>query len=143
MNKPKLRPRKSPCASCPFRKDCPSGVWSGEEYAKLPLYDGPTWGQSPTVFFCHLSPDEACGGWTATFDMRHNLGLRIAAAGYDIDWDTFIKYETTVAVFSSGAEAAEHGTAMLENPPEEAQAAIAKIARQRAVTGKPIRHAEE
>jgi hypothetical protein len=30
-------PRKTPCASCPYRRDCPSGVWSEDEYAKLCL----------------------------------------------------------------------------------------------------------
>ena len=143
MSRPTLRPRKTPCASCPFRKDCPSGVWSEAEYDKLPGYDGPTYAQSPTVFFCHLSPEDACGGWTATFDMAQNLGLRIISAGYEVDWDAFIDYKTTVAVFSSGAEAAEHGKAMIEYPPEEAEAAIAKIARQRAVTGKPVRYAKD
>jgi creatinine amidohydrolase/Fe(II)-dependent formamide hydrolase-like protein len=139
--KPKLRPRKSPCASCPFRRDCPSGVWSEEEYDKLPGYDGPTWAQSPSVFFCHLSPEEACAGWAATFDMSQNLGLRIIAAHYDVQWDAFLDYQTTVAVFESGAQAAEHGRAMLENPTEEAAAAIEKIEKQRAATGKPIRYA--
>ncbi|MFD7961193.1 DUF6283 family protein [Streptomyces zaomyceticus] len=38
-------PAPRPCASCPYRRDVPSGVWSRGDYVKLPLYDGPTWTQ--------------------------------------------------------------------------------------------------
>lgn len=27
-----LRPRPRPCRSCPYRRDCPSGVWAAETY---------------------------------------------------------------------------------------------------------------
>jgi hypothetical protein len=29
-----------PCASCPYRKDVPSGIWAAHEYTKLLAYDG-------------------------------------------------------------------------------------------------------
>lgn len=37
----KLTPRKTPCASCPYRKDVPSGVWEASEYEKLRHGRGP------------------------------------------------------------------------------------------------------
>lgn len=136
-----MRPRKNPCPSCPFRKECPSGLWAAEEYDKLPAYDAPTWDQPPTVFMCHTGPDEACAGWVATFDMAQMLGLRIRVSIFgDVDIDAFLDYATDVAVFSSGAEAAEHGKREIEFPSERAAGAIEKIVRQRAATRRPIRY---
>ncbi|WP_354574206.1 DUF6283 family protein [Frigoribacterium sp. UYMn621] len=53
MNSTPSLPRKSPCASCPFRVNVPSGIWGPEEYEKLPRYDGDMVGQSPKAFACH------------------------------------------------------------------------------------------
>lgn len=134
-------PRPSPCATCPFRRDCPSGVWSEGEYSKLPEYDRPTWGQPPTIFHCHTAPDLACSGWVAVFDMTESLGLRIAVSmGLVTDPGVFYDYTTKVAMFSSGAEAAEHGMRDIENPSPEAMAAVRKIAQQRARKN-PVRYA--
>lgn len=134
-------PRPSPCSSCPFRTDCPSGVWSASEYAKLPEYDKPTWDQPPTMFHCHTAPDLACSGWVAVFDMTQSLGLRLGISlGLVTDPDAFIDYTTQVAMFSSGAEAAEHGMRDIENPSEEAMAAFEKIEKQRARKN-PVRYA--
>lgn len=38
-----------PCASCPYRRDVPEGVWHPEEYSKLRAYDGSTGEQSPRL----------------------------------------------------------------------------------------------
>lgn len=46
-------PSRCPCASCPYRRDVPSGVWAPEEYEKLRRYDAPTMEQPPQVFLCH------------------------------------------------------------------------------------------
>lgn len=46
-------PAPSPCSSCPYRRDVPSGLWGANEYAKLRDYDNPTWAQPPGIFQCH------------------------------------------------------------------------------------------
>ena len=126
-------PRPSPCPSCPYRKDCPSGLWAEHEYAKLPGYDKPTWEQPPTMFHCHTAPDLACAGWVACHDMTESLGLRMGISmGLVTDPDAFCDYTTEVALFSTGAEAAEHGMREIEYPSEEAGKAYRKIERQRA-----------
>ena len=55
---------KSPCATCPYRRDVPAGIWHPTEYAKLAEFD-----ESPgplKTFLCHNSPDTpgdtACRG---------------------------------------------------------------------------------
>lgn len=53
MGEPIKAPAKNPCGSCPYRRDVPSGIWSEEEYDKLPQYDLPTGDQPPNVFLCH------------------------------------------------------------------------------------------
>ena len=52
MNRDPVRPpAKSPCGSCPYRQDVPSGVWAASEYEKLPAYDAPeTFMQPPGLF---------------------------------------------------------------------------------------------
>ena len=53
-------PAKRPCGSCPYRRDAPSGIWSREEYEKLPEYDKPTAYQPPQVFMCHRNAGCLC-----------------------------------------------------------------------------------
>jgi hypothetical protein len=36
------RPRKTPCSTCPYRRDAPSGLWAASEYDLLPGLDGTT-----------------------------------------------------------------------------------------------------
>ena len=91
-----LEPPKRPCGSCPYRRDVPSGIWSAEEYDKLPEYDGETWEQPPGVFMCHQRDGRLCGGWLQTHDADHLLALRIARvapSAYD--------YASDVPTFSS------------------------------------------
>lgn len=123
-------PAKSPCGSCPYRRDVPSGVWAAEEYDKLPEYDKDTGEQPPAAFACHQQDGRACAGWVAVHDMTQNLGLRIGAAFGHIDpedVDEFMTYETSTPLFGSGTEAAEHGKRELENPSERASRVIAKV----------------
>ena len=32
--------RVRPCPTCPYRRNCPSGLWDASEYARLIDYDG-------------------------------------------------------------------------------------------------------
>ena len=111
-----LKARKKPCGSCPYRKDVPSGIWSREEYEKLPEYDGETWEQNPALFLCHSKSECLCSGWLATHDPRDLLALRLSR---NIHENVFV-YRTDVPVFASGQEAHDHGVADIDHPSEEA-----------------------
>jgi hypothetical protein len=122
----KIAPPKRPCGTCPYRRDVPAGIWAAEEYAKLPAYDRETWAQPPGLFMCHQQDGCLCGGWLAAHDRDHLLALRLAAPQLDPGvWD----YQPGVPVFGSGAEAAAHGLAGIENPTPEARRKIAGLIR--------------
>lgn len=141
MSEPIKPPAKNPCGSCPYRRDVPSGVWSEEEYVKLPEYDKPTFDQPPNVFMCHQQNGLLCSGWVATHDMYESMGLRLAAMSGQITSDVIeehvLDYTTTTPLWSSGTEAAEHGRAAIRRPPAEARKTVAKIERRRKRKGLP------
>lgn len=137
------KPRKTPCASCPYRRDVPSGLWATSEYAKLETYDGSTTQQGMAsaigVFLCHQNAEEVCAGWSAVHGNDDNLALRVAAhIDPDLDVQAVLDYTTEVPLFGSGHEAAEHGRRDMENPPPEARRATRKIGTVRALRGKPV-----
>lgn len=128
-------PEKRPCASCPYRLDVPSGVWDEEEYAKLPRYDAPTAEQPYGMFLCHQRTGHLCGGWCATHSMEESLAVRLAVMRGDLlgtDLDAVLDYTTDVPLHPSGAAAAAHGRAQLQDPDERARAIMDKITRRRA-----------
>jgi hypothetical protein len=136
-----LEVRPEPCATCPFRRSVPAGVWAEKEYASLEAYDGPTGEQAVNggvgVFYCHSTPDLVCGGWAAVCGNRDSFALRLAAAhGHDVT--AVLDYTTTVPLFASGHEAAEHGRSGIAEPGEDARAAVAKVVQAREATGKPV-----
>jgi hypothetical protein len=139
-----MRPRKNPCPSCPYRRDVPSGVWAAAEYERLPGYDGPTHAQTEIgVFLCHQGNDELCSGWAALSD-EDTLALRIARSiDPDVDIQACIDHATDVPLFASGAEAAAHGMREIETPGPDARDAVSKIARVRALRGRPVGYGEE
>jgi hypothetical protein len=122
-------PAVNPCGSCPYRRDVPSGVWDESEYEKLPHYDGDTSEQPPSVFMCHQQNGRLCSGWVGCHDMYHNLGLRVAALDRITpdDLTAVLEYTTSVPLFASGAEAAAHGMAEVESPPNAATKIIDKL----------------
>lgn len=129
-------PAKAPCRSCPYRRDVPSGVWAKEEYAKLPGYDGDTGQQLDAgamgAFFCHQQSGRLCAGWVGCHDMNESLGLRLAAMHGSIserDVEAAFDYVSPVPLFDSGAEAAAHGLAQLEEPGEQARRTIDRLER--------------
>ncbi|WP_194913210.1 DUF6283 family protein [Catenulispora rubra] len=134
-------PAQKPCAFCPYRQDCPSGVWSAEDYAKLPEYDKPTLFQPQKLFQCHLREPgapgrRACGGWAACHNKQSGeyalLALRIAPFLLPPETVTAImEYESPIEVFSTGLEAALHGVRDIANPSEQARSAIDKVLRAR------------
>lgn len=123
-------PASRPCGSCPYRRDVPSGVWAPEEYDKLPPYDRPTGDQPPTAFYCHQQDGRLCAGWVGCHDMQESLGLRLALAHSRLtaeEYDVALDYVSPVPLWSSGAEAAEHGKAEIITPGVAARKAIDKL----------------
>lgn len=125
--KPAL-PRKNPCASCPYRKNVPSGVWDESEYQKLPAYDGDIPEQSSlNVFMCHQQDGCACSGWLGHREYPTDmLAVRLGLRNGSLD-DSCANYTTEVELFGSGQEAADHGRAEIHSPGSDAQKVITKI----------------
>ncbi|GAA2239757.1 DUF6283 family protein [Streptomyces nogalater] len=134
-----LPPAPRPCQYCPYRLDVPSGVWSAEEYAKLPTYDRPTPEQPAKLFRCHQHDHDSgrarvCGGWAGCHDGDELLALRVATIAGEIAVETaqaIRDYTSPVPLFASGAEAAVHGMREILNPGPDARRAIDKISRTR------------
>lgn len=113
------KPPKTPCGSCPYRKDVPSGVWSRDEYEKLPQYDGDTGQQfmagAVGVFMCHQRDGCVCGGWLVTHDVDHLAALRVN----QVDPSCF-DYDPGVECWPTGKAAHDHGVAMIDAPSDAA-----------------------
>lgn len=124
------RPRVRPCASCPYRRSVPSGVWDASEYAKLSAYDAPTLQQPAAVFMCHQQDGSVCSGWLGRPSSDQLLGLRIGVITGQLD-PACAGYTTDVPLFPTGAEAAAHGMRQIADPPEPAREVISKLIRQR------------
>lgn len=127
-----ITPRKRPCASCPYRRDVPSGIWAAKEYTKLSAYDGSTADQAAAgafrVFFCHTQDGHLCAGWVGCHDMAENLAIRMRG---DLDHHAILDYQSPVPLFASGAEAAAHGRREVPNPGPGAQRKIRQLLRSR------------
>jgi hypothetical protein len=135
--------RKTPCASCPFRRDVPSGIWSAGEYDKLPVYDGEISEQAMCgavqLFSCHQGSGELCAGWAGHRDHPADLlAIRIGIAHKTVD-PAVLGYTTDVPLFASGAEAAEHGKRDILVPGERARDQVSKIIKVRTGRGKEVR----
>jgi hypothetical protein len=124
-------PARTPCVSCPYRRDVPSGVWVADEYAKLPRYDLPTPEQPITAFFCHQRTGRLCSGWVGCHDMEHSLGLRLALSFGHIGTAAYaaaLEYVSPVELWPTGAEAAAHGLREVDAPGDEAWRVMRKVA---------------
>jgi Family of unknown function (DUF6283) len=108
-----IKAPKKPCGSCPYRRDVPSGLWSAEEYDKLPDYDGEMWMQPHQLFLCHQQDGCLCGGWLLAHGVDNLVALRLHAHTLD---PSVWSYASDVPCFASGAEAAAHGKAEIDNP---------------------------
>lgn len=123
-------PAKSPCGSCPYRKDVPSGVWAPEEYEKLPLYDGPLITQPVGAFFCHQQDGRLCAGWVGCHDMDDSLGLRMAHSHGHISTEgaqAAVDYVSRVPLWESGQAARDHGMAEVDAPSPKAERIVQKL----------------
>lgn len=123
-------PAKSPCGSCPYRQDAPSGLWHASHYAKLAEYDLSLMDQPQATFGCHQHNGKLCAGWVGTHDMTQNLALRVALVAGWITIETFrlcLNYTTKTPLFASGAEAALHGLRDYDDPNERTRRISAKL----------------
>jgi len=123
-------PANYPCASCPYRRDVPSGVWHVSEYEKLPPYDNDTAEQPMGLFMCHQQNERVCSGWVGCHDMQESMALRIAfsmAVVSQEDYEAMLDYQCPVPLFASGHNAAIHGLRDVADPSEGAQRAIDKL----------------
>jgi hypothetical protein len=124
------RPAKSPCKSCPYRKDVPSGIWAPEEYVKLLSYDGEIMDQmmqgGHALFMCHQNDGCLCAGWVGTHGAEELVALRL----HPVAPETF-EFVSPVPLFASGAEAAAHGMRDIENPGTKAQKVMDRLLRKR------------
>jgi len=133
--RPKPAPARSPCTSCPYRRDVPSGVWAAEEYAKLPRYDADTAGQPVEPFFCHQQAGRICAGWAGCHDMYEALSVRLAAAMGKLTGralDLVLSYVSPVPLHPSGRAAADHGLRDVLAPGAAARAMSLRLAETRA-----------
>jgi hypothetical protein len=104
----------------------PSGVWSVEDYLKLPPYDGETWEQLPTHLRCHATPDFLCHGWVVVggWDL---LGLRLLLSLHpDEDFEMPTQ---TVPLFETHTAAARHGVEDIHHPSKEAKHTMERLLR--------------
>lgn len=130
-------PSPRPCASCPYRRDVPAGIWDASEYRKLAAYDRDTSSQPGGLFLCHQNnagdpQSRLCAGWVGCHG-GDLLALRLALIQGRIDGAAF-DYTTEVPLFHSGAEAAEHGLSGVDSPTPQAVKAIAKVAARRGIS---------
>jgi hypothetical protein len=140
MDQPPPLPAAAPCGSCPYRVDVPSGVWHPSEYVKLPQFDEPTALQPMEVFMCHQVDGRICAGWAGCHDMNHSLGVRLAYLEGHLtpdEVDALYAYATTVPLFASGREAAEHGMADAGAPSPAARRTAEKILKRRHAPAAP------
>jgi hypothetical protein len=139
-----LTVKPSPCASCPYRRSVPSGVWAEAEYDTLLNFDGEPHEQAMNpgglhLFMCHQADEKLCSGWVGHKDSPHDmLALRIGVARGEVAREA-LDYATDVPLFASGAEAAEHGKRDIENPGTEARGQVGKITRVRSKRGEPVK----
>ena len=133
-----LPPAPNPCGSCPYRRDVPSGIWAASEYEKLPRFDEDMAYQPPGVFACHQHESGSdqtrlCAGWVGCHGGDNLLGVRLGRA-FGMTEEAVaatVSYSTTVPLFGSGAEAAEHGMRDVAQPGAAAERAIGKIVARR------------
>jgi hypothetical protein len=124
---------RSPCVSCPYRKDVPSGIWASQEYDKIEQYDAPTFAQPRGVFMCHQQDESLCRGW---LDCHGDslLSVRMACSTGLLDETQVVEalvVGPSVPVFATAKEASKHGRKAIARPGPKAQALMDKILSQR------------
>lgn len=131
----KIMALDNPCATCPYRKDTPAGIWNRSEYDKLPAWDGTEMHEMNTrLFLCHsanLAGNKAvCRGWLEVH--CENKGVRLNLINGRI---TSNGIPTKVPLHNSGADARRAGLRGIKKPSTKAHEAINKLDRVRRAKG--------
>jgi hypothetical protein len=116
--------RPKPCEACPYRRDVPSGLWASHEYEKLRPYDEEMISQPSAGFACHATPEKFCNGWAIVNNALHHghvLALRLAGMP--------VIPEPKVALFTTNAEAADHGQRDIDSPSVKAREVVERLTR--------------
>lgn len=120
--------RRESCQACPYRRDCPSGIWSPTDYAKLPPYDALTADQPFEAFLCHATTEFLCHGWAIVGIVKvpHERQLLVARMPGIIDGDL---PEERAPLFDSHTEAAAHGLRDINRPSPQARDTMVRLVR--------------
>lgn len=116
-----LNVNANPCPSCPYRRDCPSGVWAHEEYEKLRAYDDRDAMFLP-VFLCHHSnagPKTVCKGWL-TVHAEDSKTIRLMYYTGQVTAEQVMQ-KPTVPLFATGKAAADAGQKKIRQPGKRAR----------------------
>ncbi len=124
---------KTPCPSCPYRRDCPSGVWAFKEYESLRLYDA---NESIAKFMCHSDPAKLCRGWLSVH--AESLAVRVLTRVRGSVSEEEVYANPPVPLFASGNQAADHGQRQIQRPGKKARRMIEKITAVRTRKGMPV-----
>lgn len=124
-----IRINRSPCVSCPYRKDVPSGIWDKSEYEKIKPYDNETFRQPPSVFMCHQTDGSLCRGWLDCHGYEL-IAMRLACLRGKIspaEANKALGEKPFVPIFPTAAAAAKHGLKAIKRPSRKAQLLMDKI----------------
>jgi len=120
-----------------MRADAPSGLWSLDEYAKLPPYDAPTGEQPPRLFMCHQKDGSLCSGWVGVGVQappdRDLLALRIALLSGRVD-PSVLDHVSPVPLHPSFVASAEHGVRDLNRRSARTRRMSARLVRKGVAT---------
>ncbi len=129
----------TPCTTCPYRRDTPSGIWDRIEYEKLPAYDERGFGGAPMVtFHCHqeaeIGKPTVCRGWLSVHP--DCIAVRMARFSGLITKEQMaeIPIKPDPALYSSGTQAMRAGIKGIKRPKAKAVAAIRKLVKRKGVT---------
>lgn len=119
---------RSPCSSCPYRRDTPPAVWDVEEYEKLRTYDNDPPDTSFAIFMCHQGPmigqELVCKGWLNVHP--DCIAVRVAVARGEISVEDR-DHRTNIPLYRSGNEAANAGMKGIRRPGRAARTMIGKL----------------
>jgi hypothetical protein len=117
-----------PCNSCPYRKDVPSGVWSPEEYQKLPTYDENVPEPAFAAFLCHQTnlagKQTACRGWLSVH--KNSIAVRLAVLTGQVTVKQVLA-KVRAKLYRTGAAACRAGMKHVKHPTIQARLLIMKL----------------
>lgn len=120
-----MKAHVKPCVSCPYRKDCPSGVWHESEYEKLRAYDD---NMTLDMFLCHTESEKLCRGWLSVHS--ESVAVRLLMMRGKVA-SAEVYADPPVPLFGSGNKAADHGQKQIKRPTHHARKMIARLIKSR------------